>query len=290
MGQTLFSLLRPAYESTPELAALASQARAEIESSGTLARQIEFDDDIAQELSFLKLTDSQAGAFESLLSPSDLHADSQANPLETFKPDEARRESSQRKPVPQPQSKEEVTEEEEHEAPIRRARPRAILFAVGVGLVATICMVIFLISDRLNSFEGADRIGELLESANSLTGDEFEAVETKAGDLQDWFFLKHGLEHYAVPKQFANIKTVGCRVFQFDRATVAQIMAVTDKEILLYMFPSSDLGIKIQKGKWEIVEDDTWVGGVTGINGNCFLVAFKGDKDDMKDFLSNHAR
>ena len=44
MGQPLFSLLRPGYESTPELAGLASQARAGIESSNTLRRQIEFDD------------------------------------------------------------------------------------------------------------------------------------------------------------------------------------------------------------------------------------------------------
>ena len=173
---------------------------------------------------------------------------------------------------------------------VKPARPRAILFAVGVGLVATLCMVVFLISDRLNSFEGADRISELLESANALTGDEFEAVETRAGDLQDWFFLKHGLEHYAVPKQFANVKTVGCRVFKFEGATVAQIMAVTDKEMLLYIFPSHDLGIRIRKGKWEIVEDDKWVGGATGINDSCFLVAFKGSKDEMKDFLSNVAR
>ena len=177
--------------------------------------------------------------------------------------------------------------EEDEEEPPKRARPRTVMIAVGVGLVATLCMVIFLISDRMNSFEGADRISELLESADNLTGDEFEAVETKAGDLQDWFFLKHGLEHYAVPKQFANIKTVGCRVFKFDGATVAQIMAVTDKEILLYMFPSHDLGIKLRKGKWEIVEDEKWVGGATGVSDVCFLVAFKGNKDEMKDFLSS---
>ena len=175
-------------------------------------------------------------------------------------------------------------------SPLPRVAAGVGAVAVGVGLVATLCMVIFLISDRLNSFEGADRIGELLESANTLTGDEFEAVETKAGDLEDWFFLKHGLEHYAVPKQFANIKTVGCRVFKFDGATIGQIMAVTDKEVLFYIFPSHDLGIKIRKGKWEIVEDEKWVGGATGNNDSCFLVAFKGNKDDMKEFLSNVAR
>jgi hypothetical protein len=285
MGQSLFSLLRPGYEGTPELAALASEARAQIESSESLKRQIEFDDKLAQELSSLQLTDSQLGVFESLLSRPGFNPHSKASLIRT-KREQTSEESSQTPPEVLP-TEEEV--EEDPEEPNRRARPRTILLAVGVGLVATVCMVIFLISDRMNSFEGADRISELLDSANNLTGDEFEAVETKAGDLQDWFFLKHGLEHYAVPKQFANIKTVGCRVFKFNGATVAQIMAVTDKEILLYMFPSNDLGIKIGKGKWEIVEDDNWVGGVTGIKDTCFLVAFKGNKDEMKEFLSSFA-
>ena len=176
-------------------------------------------------------------------------------------------------------------EAEEQRVP-KRARPRTILLAVGVGLVATVCMVIFLISDRLNTFEGADQITELLDTAKNLTGDEFEPVATNAGDLEDWFFLKHGLEHYAVPKQFAGVKTVGCRVFKFNGATIAQIMAVADREILLYMFPSDDLGIKVRNGKWETVEGDSWVGAVTGMNDTCFLVAFKGNKSDMKEFLA----
>jgi hypothetical protein len=50
------------------------------------------------------------------------------------------------------------------------------------------------------------------------------------------------------------------------------------------------LGIKIRKGKWEIVEDEKWVGGATGNNDSCFLVAFKGNKDEMKEFLSNLVR
>jgi hypothetical protein len=285
MGHPLFSLLRPAYESTPELVVVASQARADLESSNALSRQIEFDDQVARELASLRLADSDVGAFENLLFRPSPDANSTIKPSRAPNPDENLTAISHSPPETRPN--EEVEEDEEEEALPKRARPRTIMIAVGVGLVATVCMVIFLISDRMNSFEGADRIGELLESADNLTGDEFEAVETKAGDLQDWFFLKHGLEHYAVPKQFANIKTVGCRVFKFDGATVAQIMAVTDKEILLYMFPSHDLGIKLRKGKWEIVEDEKWVGGATGVSDVCFLVAFKGNKDEMKDFLSN---
>jgi len=216
-------------------------------------------------------------------------SNSLASPAETLRLERPGKELSPNQSKTPPKE-EEIEEEEDEEEPPKRARPRTILFAVGVGLVATICMVIFLISDRMNSFEGADRISELLDSANNLTGDEFEAVETKAGDLQDWFFLKHGLEHYAVPKPFANIKTVGCRVFKFEGASVAQVMAITDKEILLYMFPSRELGVRTRKGKWEIVEDEKWVGGLTGVKDTCFLVAFKGSKDEMKEFLSNMVR
>jgi hypothetical protein len=285
MGPPLFSLLRPAYESTPELASCASQVRADVASSDALDQQIAFDDKVVQGLSSLHLSGSQVDAFTPLLSrPSAL-----SNPDGKAKLDRSGKEQSPNQSKPA-SKEEEIEEEEDEEGPTKRARPRTILFAVGVGLVATICMVIFLISDRMNSFDGADRISELLDSANNLTGDEFEAVETKAGDLQDWFFLKHGLEHYAVPKQFANIKTVGCRVFKFDGATVAQVMAITDKEILLYMFPSRELGVRTRKGKWEIVEDEKWVGGLTGVKDTCFLVAFKGSKDEMKEFLSNIVR
>ena len=60
-----------------------------------------------------------------------------------------------------------------------------------------------------------------------------------------------------------------------------------DQEVLFYMFPSDDLGIKVPSGKWEIVEDESWVGGITGVRDICFLVAFKGRKPDMEKFLAN---
>jgi hypothetical protein len=286
MGQSLFPLLRPAYENTPELATLASQVRADSESNGNLERQIEFDNRVARELSALSLTASQINELKFMLSPSDLDMESK-NLIKTMNPQET---DGQLPPSKAAIQAEGVEQEKDKEESPRRARPRTILLAVGVGLIATVCAVVFLISDRLNSFDGADRIIELLDTANNLTGDEFEAVETKAGDLEDWFFLKHGLEHYAVPKQFANIKTVGCRVFKFNGATVAQIMAVADREVLFYMFPSDDLGIKVPNGKWEIIEDENWVGGVTGVNDTCFLVALKGNKEDLKEFLAKTGR
>jgi hypothetical protein len=181
-------------------------------------------------------------------------------------------------------------EEVDEDEPPQRARPRTILIAVGVGIVATIVLLVFVIADRLSTFEGADRISDLLDSANNLNGDEFEPVETTAGDLEDWFFLKHGLEHYAVPKQFAALKTVGCRVFKFNGATVAQIEAISERKLLLYLFPADDLGIKIGNRNWEIIEADNWVGGLTGANDACFVVAFQGTKSEMKEFLAQRGK
>lgn len=287
MRQSLFPLLRPAYESVPELAEAASVARAEPGSAQILRSQVDFDDKVAQELATLRLAEEKARAFESLFAPDGSEPKPSAHSSNPASPRPAQTPSPSKHSVTDDNDQQD--EEADEELP-KRAPRKTILFAVGVGLVATICMVVFLISDHLNSFEGADRIAELLESANTLTGDEFDAVETRAGDLQDWFFLKHGLEHYAIPKQFANIKTVGCRVFKLEGVTVAQIMAVTDKELLLYIFPASDLGVRVRKGRWEIIEDDSWVGAVTGTDGNCFLVAFKGTKDEMKEFLSKTAQ
>src|ERR1700732_3128620 len=101
MGQALFSLLRPAYESTPELAALASEVRAEIESSDMLKRQIEFDDRVAQELSALKLTASHADAFENLLSEPGLNAHSERSRIGTSKSGAALGRNSQNQPEAQ---------------------------------------------------------------------------------------------------------------------------------------------------------------------------------------------
>ena len=87
MGQSLFPLLRPAYENTPELATLASQVRADSESNGNLERQIEFDNKVARELSSLSLTGSQVNELKFMLSTSDLDMESK-NLINTMNPEE----------------------------------------------------------------------------------------------------------------------------------------------------------------------------------------------------------
>src|ERR1700736_4753416 len=95
MGQSLLPLLRPAYENTPELAELALQARAQVESRDALKHQIEFDDKVTEEISSLKLTDSKVGALERLLSGAGPDVNSKSDPAGAFRPVDPPAESSQ---------------------------------------------------------------------------------------------------------------------------------------------------------------------------------------------------
>jgi hypothetical protein len=179
-------------------------------------------------------------------------------------------------------AKEEEAEKEE-EPP--RARTVTILTAVSVGIIATIALIAYLVWDQMNSFNGADQVAELLNSANTLNGDEFEQVSTTTANLKDWFFLKSDMRWFAVPREFADTATLGCRVFKFKGADIAQILAKGDQEVLMFLFHPADLAVRIRKGKWTIIEGENWVGGVTAVEDCCFIVAFKGKHSDMQAYL-----
>jgi hypothetical protein len=197
-------------------------------------------------------------------------------------PGEPRKEGATEQPTAGGEQAADKEEEKEEEPP--RARPLTILAAVSIGIIATLALVAYLVWDQMNnSFRGKDQVTELLDSANTLTGDEFEAVSTNTANLKDWFFLKSDIRWFAVPREFADTQTLGCRVFKFKGADIGEILAKDGN--LMFLFHPADLGVKIRRGKWTIVDGETWVGGVTGVEDCCFVMALKGEHKDMVDYL-----
>jgi hypothetical protein len=197
-------------------------------------------------------------------------------------PGEPKKEGVTEQPIAEGQEEADKEEEKEEEPP--RARTLTILAAVGIGIIATIALVAYLVWDQMNnSFSGKDQVTELLDSANTLTGDEFEAVSTNTANLKDWFFLKSDIRWFAVPREFADTQTLGCRVFKFKGADIGEILAKNGN--LMFLFHPADLAVKIRKGKWTIVDGENWVGGVTGVEDCCFVMAIKGKHKDMEDYL-----
>ncbi|HEX6565420.1 MAG TPA: hypothetical protein VF020_14105 [Chthoniobacterales bacterium] len=205
-------------------------------------------------------------------------------------PSETKEEAKTEQPAAPAEAKEaaaEETEEEEKEEEPPRARTVTIMAAVGIGIIATIALVAYMVWDQMaNGFSGRDQVAELLETANTLSGDEFEAVNTTTANLKDWFFLKSDMHWFAVPKEFADTPTLGCRLSKFKGVDIGEILAKDDREVLMFLFHPADLGVKIRKGKWAIVDGETWEAGVTAVGDCCFIVAFKGKHSDMQEYLN----
>jgi hypothetical protein len=294
MTSRYLSLVRPAYQNSRALVHDLRRAQEEPAIQAELDRQIAFDDQVVAAVQAIVFDDEQTAHLENLLSRSGailtVAEDSKSSSAGlTGNPGRTQ------VPIPSPavghaaarSNRAEATESgNQEEKAEKRAPRRTILFAVGVGLLATCAMIVWMISDQMNSFAGSDRISQLLESANDLSGEEFEPVDMPAKDAEDWFFLKHGLDHFSVPPPFKEAHTLGCRVFKFNGTNVGQMMATSGKQMLFYLFPANEVGVKVRNGKWKVVEDDKWVGAVTGMNDTAFVVAIQGSRDDMQQLLA----
>ena len=314
MSERLLPLVRPIYETEGEIADAKRVISESPDLQARLDRQTQFDDQIVTALQTIALTEQQIEQLENLLAedratesveappasdpvtqPVETPAAQEPAPLQTAAaaPAVVPEVPAPHEPPPSQVKPEadtdqatapagETAEKEEEEPP--RARPVTILAAVSIGLIATIASIAYIVWDQMNSFSGADQVIELLNSANALTGDEFEAVNTTTSNLKDWFFLKSDMHWFAVPREFADTPTVGCRAFKFKGADIGQILAKDDKEVLMFLFHPADLAVKMRKGKWVIIDGENWVGDVTAVEDCCFMVAFKGKHSDMQAY------
>jgi len=324
MSERLLPLVRPIYETQREIADARRAISESPDLRSQAEHQIQFDDQIVAALQTIALTDQQIEQLENLLvdNPAAEAGDFPTKPDLANEPVEAPppelvplqipaalaptvipeapapqepplSETKEQAKTEQPaapaeaeEAPEKEAEEEEKEEEPPRARAVTIMAAVGIGIIATIALIAYMVWDQMaNGFSGRDQVADLLETANTLSGDEFEAVDTTTANLKDWFFLKSDMHWFAVPKEFADTPTLGCRLYKFKGVDIGEILAKDDREVLMFLFHPADLGVKIRKGKWAIVDGENWEAGVTAVGDCCFVVAFKGKHSDMQEYL-----
>jgi hypothetical protein len=329
MSERLLPLVRPIYETQGEIADAKRAISESPDLRSQLEHQTQFDDQIVTALQTIALSDQQIEQLENLLVDNSTTASVETpppidpviqpvevpppvpgpiplqvpaavaatvvpgilTPHEPPPPRETKKEAKTEQPAAPAEAKEAAAEEEEKEEELPRARTVTIMAAVGIGIVATIALVAYMVWDQMtNGFSGRDQVAELLETANTLSGDEFEAVNTTTANLKDWFFLKSDMHWFAVPKEFADTPTLGCRLSKFKGVDIGEILAKDDREVLMFLFHPADLGVKIKKGKWAIVDGETWEGAVTAVEDCCFVVAFKGKHSDMQEYLNKKVK
>jgi hypothetical protein len=169
----------------------------------------------------------------------------------------------------------------------KTVRNPAVL-AIGIALVVIAGVLVFQFVARLNDFPGSATARKLLAIAGSTRSVLLDPVNADAGTLSDLFFMKHGLEHYDVPAEFADFRTIGCRVFDDDESRrIAQIW-VAEKRMQFFLFPAErdvKTGAVLKFPGWRYVHQENWIGAVTQHNGVCFMAALRGREKDLAPYI-----
>jgi len=168
------------------------------------------------------------------------------------------------------------------------ARNPAVL-AVGIAVLVIAGVFIFYFVSRLNDFPGSATARKLLTLASSTRSVLLDPINADAGTLGDLFFMKHGLEHYEVPPEFADFRTIGCRVFEDEESRrIAQIW-LAEKRMQLFLFPAernAKTGAVLRFPGWRYIQQEGWTGAVTEHNGVCFMAALRGRENDLAPYLA----
>jgi hypothetical protein len=163
------------------------------------------------------------------------------------------------------------------------------VLAIGIAVVVITGVLAFHFLGQLNDFPGSVTAQKLLTIAASTRSVLLDPVNADARTLSDLFFMKHGLEHYDVPPEFADFRTIGCRVFEDDQSQrVAQIW-VAEKRMQFFLFPAerdSKSGGVLRFPGWRYVHQEGWTGAVTEHSGVCFMAAVRGGDKDLEPYLA----
>src|SRR6516164_10132070 len=165
--------------------------------------------------------------------------------------------------------------------------PAVLAISIAVAVIAGVFVFNFV--SHLNDFPGSATARKLLGIAASARPIMLDPVNAEAGTLSDLFFMKHGLEHYDVPAEFADFRTIGCRVFEDEESRrIAQIWL--EKRLQLFLFPAernTKTGAVLHFPGWRYVHQESWVGAVTERNGVCFMAALRGNEKDLTPYIAN---
>jgi hypothetical protein len=194
-------------------------------------------------------------------------------------------------PIP-PESAEWFSDKEAIRAPKwtwRRILLNPVVLAISIAVVVIAGVFVFNLIGRLNDFPGSATARKLLTVAGSTRSVMLDPVSAEAGTLSDLFFMKHGLEHYDVPDEFADFQTIGCRVFDDEESRrIAQIW-VAEKQMQFFLFPAerdTKTGAVLAFPGWRYVHQEGWVGAVNEHDGVCFMAALRGREKDLEPYFS----
>ncbi len=163
--------------------------------------------------------------------------------------------------------------------------PAIVASGLAVAVILAIAAHNFL--EHLKEFPGSSSARKLLTVASTTRISQLEPVHADAGALSDLFFMKHHLEHYDVPPEFAHLQAIGYRVFDDEEGHQVAQIEVSEKRMHFFLFPvekQKDGSDQAFNG-WRYIDQEGWVGVVQQHQGVCFMAALRGRKKDLASYL-----
>ena len=194
-------------------------------------------------------------------------------------------------PIPQ-----EITEWVPPDAFISRPQRSWKRLLMNPAILATLLAVLVIavvstyhVVDRMNRFPGEATARRLLTVAASTHSMMLDPVKTNAGAVGDLFFMKHRLAHYDVPPEFADLRTLGTRVFDDEEGQRVGQIWVVEKRMQFFLFPAErdvkNGTIKHFEG-WRFINQEGWAGVVSERNGVCFMASLRGRQKDLAPYVA----
>lgn len=155
------------------------------------------------------------------------------------------------------------------------------------GVLVILGIIVFFIMERLEKFPGRDSVEGMLSNASKMNGTELEQMSSTTGQLGDWFYMR-GYDGFEAPQDLVALPVIGSRVFRIDGRTVAQFAVGSADEMscLVLQFHASEFGVQLPtENEWKLLTEGEWVGALRQHGDHCVLIARRGTKADMEEFL-----
>jgi hypothetical protein len=165
--------------------------------------------------------------------------------------------------------------------------PAMLAIGIAVGVIAGIFVYQFI--EHLNDFPGSGTARRLLKVASSTRTMVLDPMKIDSAALGDWFFMKHRLAHYDVPPEFADLRTLGARVFDDEEGLQVAQVWLGEKKMQFFLFPAErdpKSGKVLEFKGWRYIDHEGWTGVVQERSGVCFMAAVRGSEKNLAPYIS----
>ena len=168
------------------------------------------------------------------------------------------------------------------------------ILATALAILVMAGIAIFFFVERLHEFPGSETAKKMLVVASNARRAQFDALNTDAINLGDYFFMKFQLEHFDVPMQFTDFRASGARVFEDeDGHRVAQVL-LAESGVQFFLYPAGTTETRASptpgRSVWRYVTSEGWAGAVEDHDGILFMIAMRGSEEELRSYLADRQR